>query len=342
MDGIVREAMAEGFAEAKRLVKDASVRVVLDRALQGFNGGGAPDTLSAGTARPLPDGDRADPSTARHTDGHGYYVYAVASEDHGGSRDALPDQGIDPAHPVHAVPHEGLEAIVSKVSLQEFGQDELDAKLSDITWVAGKVRAHQGILEAVLASRCLIPMRLCTIYHTEARVREMLAEHHDHFVTSLRRLRGAREWGVKVCCDHRVLSQCVAEISGTVRELRAEVAERSAGLAYFAKKKLEESTAQEIERLSDQCAQTSHDRLSGHAAEAVVCPVQSAEITGRDDEMILNGAYLVRDEQRATFEAEIESLRDAHRDMGFSYEMTGPWPPYNFVTAEPREHVADD
>ena len=57
--------------------------------------------------------------------------------------------------------------------------------------------------------------------------------------------------------------------------------------------------------------------------------------------MILNGAYLVAEERMTAFQAELASLEGEYGDLGLSYEVTGPWPPYNFVstcTEVPPEH----
>jgi hypothetical protein len=58
--------------------------------------------------------------------------------------------------------------------------------------------------------------------------------------------------------------------------------------------------------------------------------------------MILNGAYLVAEEQLATFRAELKNLSEEYSDFGFIYEMTGPWPPYNFVSVGFEEKAADE
>jgi len=97
-----------------------------------------------------------------------------------------------------------------------------------------------------------------------------------------------------------------------------------------------------VERISDEHAQRSHDRLSSRAEDAVINPLQSRELTGREEAMILNGAYLVAEEQLLAFRAELESLEEEHGHMGFSYEMTGPWPPYNFVSIGLEESAADE
>jgi hypothetical protein len=291
---------------------------------------------------------RAAPGEGMMGEDYGYYVYAIVRSD-ASQPEGLPEEGIDPIHPVYAlqpsaISHQlsAISAIVSRVSLQEFSQEALESNLEDIKWVEAKVLAHQRVLEAVLASRTLIPMRFCTIYQSEGRVQEMLAQHYDDFVTNLAQLEGKQEWGIKVYCDDKALVQRVGETSDKVKELKAEMEQKSSGAAYFLKKKMDEAIAEEVERASDEYAQHSHDRLSSHAEEAVINPLQSKELTGRKEAMVLNGAYLVAEEQLAAFRAELESLAEEYGGLGLIYEMTGPWPPYNFVSVGLEESAADE
>jgi hypothetical protein len=288
------------------------------------------------------EGDEASAPRERGEENYGYYVYGIVGGDSSQPIERLPEEGIDLAYPVYALPYRAIQAIVSRVSLQEFGPEVLEANLNDIKWLEAKVRAHQDVLETMLASRTLIPMRFCTIYRSESRVQEMLGQHYEDLVEALVRLEGKQEWGGKVYCDSETLAQRVGEVSDRVKELKAEVGQRSSGAAYFLKKKIDETIAEEVERISDEYAQRSHDRLSSHAEEAVVNPLQSKELTGRKEEMILNGAYLVLEEQLTALRAELESLEKEYGDLGFSYEMTGPWPPYNFVTINFEEGVTDE
>jgi gas vesicle protein GvpL/GvpF len=48
--------------------------------------------------------------------------------------------------------------------------------------------------------------------------------------------------------------------------------------------------------------------------------------------MLFNGAYLVED--RARFEEALAALAEDYRESGIELELTGPWPPYNFVPSE--------
>ena len=302
----------------------------------------------AGALPPLDDpvGAPAEEGEA----GCAYYVYGVVGRDGGQPLEGLPGEGIDPACPVYALPYshpaataseavlrsadQTLQAIVSQVSLRDFGQERLEENLDDLRWLEAKVRVHQDILDKVVASHTLIPMRFCTLYRTEERIRDMLEQHHADFIQALTRLGGKREWGVKVYCDSQALAQRVGQVSDRVKELEVEMATKSSGAAYFMKKKLEETIAAEVERISDEHAQRSHDRLSGCAAEAIISPLQGKELSGRQEAMVLNGAYLVAEDQLAAFRAELANLQDEFGDLGFIYEMTGPWPPYNFAAID--------
>jgi hypothetical protein len=261
----------------------------------------------------------------------GYYVYGIVKSNGGQPIDGLPETGIDPAYPVYSLSCRDIQAIVSRVSLQEFGQEELEARLNNLTWLKTKVQVHQDILETVLAGRALVPMRFCIIYQTEQRVQEILTQYYADFVDALTWLEDKKEWGCKVYCDRETLTHRVGEISDRVKELRAEMDKKSGGAAYFLKKKLDEVIAEEVERIGDDSAQRIHDLLSGYAEESVVNSLQSKELTGRKEEMVLNGAYLVSEEQLPAFRAKLESLAVEYGVMGFSCEVTGPWPPYNFV-----------
>ncbi len=280
------------------------------------------------------------PAIASADEGEGYYVYCIV----GNNRhfDGPPQEGVDPVYPVYALPYQGIQAIVSRVSLCEFGQEALKANLNDPSWLEARVRTHQRVLESTLADGALIPMKFCTIYLGEARVQEILAQYHDDFIETLARLDGRQERGVKVFCDREALARWVKGTSEKVKTIQVELTGKSSGMAYFARKKLEVAIAEEIERISDECAQSSHDRLAACAAEACITPLQSQEITGRKEEMVLNGAYLVAEEKVAAFRSEVESLENEYGPLGFNYELTGPWPPYNFVTIAAGEGVADE
>lgn len=269
-----------------------------------------------------------------------YYVSAVARARNGEAGETSLSLGIGRS-PAQGLPYRDVVAVVSLVPLVEFGPAVLEAHLHDLAWVRATVLAHQGVLVGLLGRYTLIPFKFCTLYYSEDSVREMLDRHYQRFVENLARLEGATEWGVKVYGDRRALAERVRETSKALGPLREGISHMSEGVAYFLKKKLQQAAEQEAEQAIDACTRESHERLAGRAREAVANPIQPPEVHGRGVEMLLNGAYLVDDDGLEDFRVALASLNEAYAPLGFSYELTGPWPPYNFAAVVFEEPSGD-
>lgn len=321
------EAIRRQIAENNRLLDQAAAK---------------PAEMSEAQTAPISDHpDSADKTPKTEC---GYYVYGVVQE----QVDGLPAQGIDSHYPVYAMPYRDVWVIVSRVSNDEFNQETLEASVQDLDWLEEQARCHQDILTATMAGgstdrrpgRTCIPMKFCTIYHSEERVREMLATHYADLLGALTRLDGKQEWGVTLHYTRQTLAQRAGEVSDEVKTLEQRIAAQSDGAAYFLKKQMESTVAREVERISDHWAQQSYDRLAAHAAESVINPLRGQAFTAQGETMILNSAHLVADEALPAFQAELESLKAECKDLGFGFRMTGPWPPYNFVDIGPPEEIA--
>ena len=76
--------------------------------------------------------------------------------------------------------------------------------------------------------------------------------------------------------------------------------------------------------------------LDVHAAlsEVADAATQMAIRAGQSGSLaLLNGAYPVRDEKRDAFMRRGEELQEA-RGPDYLFEVTGPWPPYHFTSAD--------
>ena len=252
------------------------------------------------------------------------YVYGVVRGD------TTPEvfagvEGMD-AGPVRLVGADGVAAIASSVPLAEFDTDALEQNLKDGAWLEQKVQAHNRVLAAAVGKVTVLPLRFGAIYRGEDHVRAMLAERPE-LEAQLSHLDGALEFGVKAVLDPTALR-------ARLEESRDAEADEGTGRAYMLRKRLARELDAEVGTFAARCAETSHERLSAASVEARANPVQSPEVAG--GEMLLNGAYLVavgREEElrRAAQELEAEFGAD-----GVAYELTGPWPPYNFAGDEPE------
>jgi Gas vesicle synthesis protein GvpL/GvpF len=257
--------------------------------------------------------------------GDGWYVYGVVpsaevSQDVFGAL-----RGVDPSAGVAVVAEGGLAAISSPVSLSDFGEGPLEENLRDPAWLEDKVRAHESVLEAALGTVPLVPFRFGTICRSEEQVRALLRE-HPHLASTLDRLRGSIELGVKAFVDP-------ARFAATRRD-PADAEGVGGGRAYLLRKQSQLRLDDERDAFKRTCADDSHPRLAAAAEDARSNPLQQPEVVGHTGEMLLNGAYLVRADRADIFQAALADLEAAYGSDGVDYVLTGPWPPYNFVDSE--------
>jgi Gas vesicle synthesis protein GvpL/GvpF len=280
---------------------------------------------------PPPATPQAPPASAETrpaASGHGLYVYAVI----GGDAGFAPPAGLAGVGgaPVEVVAAGDLAAVVSEVPLDEFGDEALRANLNELPWLEATARAHETVVDAVLAAAPVVPMRLCTIFRDRAAVEDMLARERESLGGALRRLRGSREWGVKVIADPQVAAAAVGEESERVRELRRARDELGEGAGYLASRRLERAATEEADAQLERWTHEAHAALSDVALDSRANPPTSRELTDYEGDMVLNGAYLVPDARAEEFRALVDDLAARHRDHGLRFDLTGPWPAYNF------------
>jgi hypothetical protein len=327
---LVAEARAEATLKARRMLADAMVASLLEQAGAELSGG-TPGTASH--VRPVrepghPRGETrtAQSETTRSEGETGCYVYGVAF----GAEAELPEDlpGVDPRHRATLVGQGELTAIASLVSLSEFGEEELRENLNDVEWLEEKARAHEEVLDEALARMTVVPMRLCTIYESEDHVREMLDREQVIFAEALQRLAGKAEWGVKLIAEPGAVDRAAA---ATGNQDEAEADTDSPGVAYLRERSRENRARERGGEIAEEWAANAHALLALHASEALRNPLQNPELSGETGEMLLNGVYLVDDEAIDAFREAVGEVNRRYGAQGARADLTGPWPPYNFV-----------
>ena len=259
----------------------------------------------------------------------GWYVYGFIPPGHA-PQSAQP-AGVDETSAVTILEHAGIAAIVSEVPLDDFGEEGLRRNLNDSAWLEAKVRRHEAVLETFVGSDALIPLRFSTIYRSTDQLRAALGEEHDRLAAALAHVRGKREWGVKAFSDDAALGAWIERTDERAGRLREQIAASPAGSAYFARKKLEQVLREEGAELAAECARRVHEVVAAAASEARANRPQRKEVSGHEGAMILNGAYLVERKREDEFAATAAEVASRYAELGISMDVTGPWPPYNFV-----------
>ena len=130
----------------------------------------------------------------------GVWTYAITEDGHLSGPDGEVDlswlTGVGEAK-VRTVTSSGLTALVSDVSLAEFGEAALRENLENLDWLDEVAREHHYVIDAAARLFPLLPVRLATVYSGDAAVCAALAEHNGQLLDVLRRVGGRVEWGVK-------------------------------------------------------------------------------------------------------------------------------------------------
>jgi hypothetical protein len=245
--------------------------------------------------------------------------------------------GVVASNHVERVDAGDLTALVSRVPLSEFGEEPLRRNLNDLDWLERVARGHEAVLERTLHGATIVPLRLCTIFENEQGVRRMLDEQRLAFTAALEVLRGHQEWGVKLLADREALEAAARARSPEADALADELDTHSAGSAYMLRRRLERRVREAADELAVGVADDVHARLQAAASDAVLNPPQNRDLSGHEGEMLLNGAYLVETPKLGRLRELVDELQDRHRGLGVRLELTGPWPPYNFM---PRDAAA--
>lgn len=262
------------------------------------------------------------------------YMFGVARAPCGRKICPARIDGMLPDVSVEAVAHADLRAFVSAVPASQFGADELRSSLLDTRWLKDRILAHERVLEELRRSCDVVPFRFGSIYRDAGEVSRTLARHRAELSGVLDRIRNASEWGVKVYCDKAVLGHRVDAEPGALRDLRAALADASPGIGFFLRKKHAKARDDAIGAQIAGCVRRSRQRLVGNASESVELAIRPACVDGHPVEMVMSTAFLVAEKALAQFRQMVVALQREFAVGGFSYEVTGPWPPYHFVSLQ--------
>jgi hypothetical protein len=239
--------------------------------------------------------------------------------------DLAGQQGLD-GRPLDVVEHNGLQAVVCDVDLADFGEEPVRQNLEQLDWVEKVARTHDSVVRAVASRATVAPLRLVTVCLDDDSVVARLKQWEGPLRAALQRVAGCREWSVKAYAV-RTPAESAAVSAGEGAP---------SGTAYLQRKREQSSRRQLADREAAETADAIHVALGGRSRASRLLAPQDPQLTGREERMVLNGAYLVPDSDEGAFNRLVDDLRARH--PGVLLEVAGPWAPYSFAVLE----VADD
>lgn len=272
-------------------------------------------------------------------DARALYVYCV------GERDALAPlfgeglpEDIEGGAGLEAVEAAGLAAVVSPVPLDSYGEGALAGRLSDAAWMATRALRHERVAEHFARRAAVVPLRFGAIYLRREGVERMLSERAAQLREVIARLGGREEWGLNVYVERARLREAVTRLSARLRELDARAEASSPGQAYLIRKKIEGLRDEEARAETRRVASEAEGRLAEACDGSARLRVLKDEAT-EQGELAARLAFLVRREGFEAFRAAAERLAAEYTPLGFRFELTGPWPAYNFAVVDEERQL---
>jgi hypothetical protein len=211
-----------------------------------------------------------------------------------------------------------LWIVHAEVPLDRYGPEPLEASLKDLDWVARIALAHESVVEhfAGMRGATVIPMKLFTMFSSLDRAAAEMHERRGALRRVFERLEGCEEWGVRV-------------LRGDQSREAAPVAKPATGAAFLAARKQARDDARNALIAAATAADEAYESLAACAADH---RRRAGEAPGAVAPL-LDAAFLVPTRQRARFRTAARKVAQRLLENGAQMTVTGPWPPYNFVSA---------
>jgi len=265
------------------------------------------------------------------------YVYAIieAASPAVAALAEAPPAGLEGAA-VAVVVEGSLAAVYSRLPAATYDEGPFNEHLRDLAWLAPRAAAHQEVNARLLAlGEALLPLSFGAIFRDLAPVRQLLRAQRADFQARLDYVRGRAEWVASLAHDPAQVAAAVERESEPVRAALAELAHSSPGRAYLLRRRLDDVRRQEIVRLDGRACSETMERLEALAVEIVREPAAPADDRAGAMVVRLRASLLLPREREQALLAAAEELRQRWQPLGYTLQLTGPWPPYRFAGQPP-------
>lgn len=240
--------------------------------------------------------------------GDGLYLYGIIQDDHE-LRWSL--KGISGATAIYTVRHDSLSAVVSDGAseIYETTQDDL--------------LAHNRVLEEVMKTHSVLPLRLGTVARSETEVKAFLQKAYRPLRDALGQIESKVEFDVEAEWNGGEIFRLIDEQDEKIRKYKEQIATTGKRLG------LEEQMGAGM-MVAEAIARQRAGFAKAIEAELKPWSERVSSLKSRAKETVFNAAFLVHEEQTKAFEEAIYRLGDLHgRILKFRY--AGPLPCYSFV-----------
>ncbi len=242
------------------------------------------------------------------------YVFCLVQSIRPPSLRGVPES-VPGAGPVRLIPVDrDVWAVAADAPLERFAGDELQKDLQDVEVISRHALAHASVVEFFFRRAPVIPLKLFTLFSSDEIALSHLRTRRARLRRMLSELRGLEEWGVRI-----VAGEVEAQSLRTL----------SSGRDYLqAKKRLHEQTVAPPRGI----VRAVNGALASLGKAAAKTRKESFPPPGKGRPYVTGASFLINARRRGEWKKHIAKTTAALARQGHHLEMSGPWPPYHFVS----------
>ena len=243
----------------------------------------------------------------------GNYLYAIVGHPQGCDR--YGPIGIDGGE-VYSIPDGQLAAVVSDVPNARLRPERRH------------LAAHHAVHKCLMQEGALLPMSFGVIADSRQAVRHILTLNRDAFLEQLRRVENKVEMSLVVKYDIPNIFEYFVRTHPELKAYRDQL--------FGGGRQPSEDDKLELGRLFDRTLRDERAELTQTVVESLapLC-IEIKENPPRGESGVMNLACLVARDGQERFERGVFEAAGRFDD-NFSFDYSGPWPPYNFVEVHLR------
>lgn len=258
------------------------------------------------------------------------YVYGIVPA---GLDTAGAPAGLD-ARPVRKVVEGDIAALVSSLDAAEYSSERVDERATDLDWLAPRAQAHDAVITWANDPGPAVPLPMWTLFSGEPGVCGMLAARSSELRDTLARIAHADEYSLRVFARAAEVRASLESLAPELAEAQRALASAPPGQRYLLERKLEAQKKELLRSAAETVAARVYEEVRAVAVDSVLEPLPRASAVA-EAQAVLNAVFLVRRDGFEEFRRRVSAVVAVHKDRGFHFEFTGPWPAYHFVGRTP-------
>jgi hypothetical protein len=226
----------------------------------------------------------------------------------------------------------GSCALVSDLDSERYAPAAVERATEDVEWLAPRAVAHDRVLTWASDRGPVVPLPMFSLFSSDDAVRAMLDARRAELTAALERAARGREYTLRIYRVDEELAAVAVEHSSRLAELQRSADAASPGQRYLLLRKLETERKAELRMIAQQISREVVAALSKLALGVQENPTPRRDGgAGSEVALVLDAAFLVAPDSFDTFQRELTAIVARHKDRGFRFDFTGPWPAYHFV-----------